>query len=159
MAKLPGKRVAIRPSLKQGEEGRINNNWRRLFLDCLAESSNVTLSASKAGVSTSRAYKVRREEAEFAHEWLVALAEGYLHLEMEVVRRLREGDSKTADEGRFDFANAIRLLAAHRDNAARGAGEVRDVSAAEVRASIDRKIEGIRQRIARQKAAAEAKTA
>ena len=56
---------------------------------------------------------------------------------------------------KFDFANAIRLLAAHRDNAARGASEVRDVSPAEVRASIDRKIEDIRRRIARQKAAAE----
>jgi hypothetical protein len=33
---------------------------------------------------------------------------------------------------------------------------VRDVSAAEVRASIDRKIEDIRRRVARQKAAAEA---
>ncbi|MFN4020668.1 MAG: hypothetical protein ACK4IC_09145 [Erythrobacter sp.] len=152
MAKPPGKRIAIRPGLKQGEEGRINNNWRRLFLDCLAESSNVTLSAEKAGVSTSRAYKVRREDAEFAREWMVALAEGYLHLEMEVVRRLREGDSKAGDDAKFDFANAIRLLAAHRDNAARRASEVRDVSPAEVRASIDRKIEDIRRRIARQKA-------
>jgi hypothetical protein len=155
MARTPGKRIIIRPSLKQGEAGPINNNWRRLFLDHLAESSNVTLSAEKAGISVARAYKVRREETEFARQWLVALAEGYLHLEMEVVRRLREGDAKTKDEGKFDFANAIRLLAAHRDNAARGASQVRDVSAAEVRASIDRKIEDIRRRIARQKAAAE----
>ena len=51
------------------------------------------------------------------------------------------------------------MLAAHRDSAARGAGGVRDVSAAEVRMSIDRKIEDIRRRIARQKAAAEAKNA
>jgi hypothetical protein len=133
MAKSPGKRIAIRPGLKQGEEGRIINNWRRLFLDCLAESSNVTLSAEKAGVSTSRAYKVRREEAEFAAQWLVALAEGYLHLEMEVLRRLRDGDTRTVDDGKFNFANAIRLLAAHRDTVAHGAGEVRVVSAAEVR--------------------------
>jgi hypothetical protein len=88
-----------------------------------------------------------------------ALAEGYLHLEMEVLRRLRAGDAKTGDDGKFDFANAIRLLAAHRDSVARGAGEVRDVTAAEVRMSIDRKIEDIRQRIARQKAAAESKPA
>lgn len=155
MTKPLGKRIVIRPSLKEGEDGRINNNWRRLFLDHLAESSNVTASAEKAGISVSRAYKVRREEAEFARQWLVALAEGYLHLEMDVVRRLREGDAKTTDDGKFDFANAIRLLAAHRDTAARGASEVRDVSAAEVRASIDRKIEDIRKRIARQKAAAE----
>jgi hypothetical protein len=155
MAKPPGKRIAIRPSLKDGEDGRINNNWRRLFLDHLAESSNVSASADKAGISASRAYKVRREETEFARQWLVALAEGYLHLEMEVVRRLREGDAKTADDGKFDFANAIRLLAAHRDNVARGTSAVRDVSPAEVRASIDRKIEDIRKRIAHQKAAAE----
>jgi hypothetical protein len=158
MAKPPGKRIAIRPGLKQGEDGRINNNWRRLFLDHLAESSNVTLSAARAGISISRAYKVRREETEFARLWQEALAEGYLHLEMEVLRRLRDGDVKTADDGKFDFANAIRLLAAHRDSATRGAGEVRDVSAAEVRMSIDRKIEDIRRRIARQKAAAEAKS-
>ncbi|WP_245804563.1 hypothetical protein [Erythrobacter tepidarius] len=159
MAKPPGKRIAIRPDLKLGESGRINKNWRRLFLDSLAESSNVTLSAERAGVSTSRAYKVRREDAEFARAWQMALAEGYLHLEMEVLRRLRDGDSKTTDDGRFDFANAIRLLAAHRDNAVRAAGEVRDVSPAEIRASIDRKIEDIRRRIARQKAAAEGKGA
>lgn len=155
MAKPPGKRIVIRPSLKGGEDGRINNNWRRLFLDHLAESSNVTASAEKAGISVSRAYKVRREEAGFARQWQVALAEGYLHLEMDVVRRLREGDARTADDGKFDFANAIRLLAAHRDSAARRVSEVRDVSAAEVRASIDRKILDIRKRIARQKAAAE----
>lgn len=159
MAKPPGKRIVIRPGLKAGESGHINNNWRRLFLDHLAESSNVTASAEKAGISVSRAYKVRREEPEFARQWLVALAEGYLHLEMDVVRRLREGDARTADDGKFDFANAIRLLAAHRNTAARGASEVQDVSAAEVRASIDRKIEDIRKRIARQRAAAEARRA
>jgi hypothetical protein len=159
MPRIPGKRIAIRPSLKNGESGPINNNWRRLFLDHLAESSNVTASAEKAGISVSRAYKVRREEPEFARQWLIALAEGYLHLEMEVVRRLREGDAKTPDDGKFDFANAIRLLAAHRGSAAGGAGDVRDVSAAEVRASIDRKIEDIRKRIARQKAIAESRRA
>jgi phage terminase small subunit len=159
MAKPPGKRIAIRPSLKDGESGHLNNHWRRLFLDHLAESSNVTASAEKAGISASRAYKVRREEPQFARQWLVALAEGYLHLEMDVVRRLREGDARTADDGKFDFANAIRLLAAHRNTAARSASETQDVSAAEVRASIDRKIEDIRKRIARQKAAAEAKRA
>lgn len=155
MARNPGKRIVIRPSLKEGEGGPINNNWRRLFLDHLAESSNVTASAEKAGISVSRAYKVRREEAEFARQWLAALAEGYLHLELEVVRRLREGDFKTGEDGKFDFANAIRLLAAHRDSAARTTSQVRNVSAAEVRASIDRKIEDIRRRIAREKAAAE----
>ena len=153
MAKANAKRVTIRPSLRQGEADHVNKQWRAAFLDHLAESSNVTGSAEKAGISASRAYKVRREDPEFARQWLVALAEGYLHLEMEVVRRLRDGDFKINDDGKFDFANAIRLLAAHRDTAARGQSQVRDVSAAEVRASIDRKIEDIRRRVARQKAA------
>jgi hypothetical protein len=156
MPKSPGKRVAIRPDLKDGECARVSTNWRRQFLDHLAETSNVKASAARAGVCPSRAYKVRREDAEFARQWQAALAEGYRHLEMEVVRRLREGDSKTAGEERFDLTNAIRLLAAHRESAGRAAATVRHVSAAEVRASIDRKIEDIRRRIAREKAAAEA---
>lgn len=152
MTKSPGKRITIRPSLKEGEEGRINNNWRRLFLDHLAETSNVTESAAKAGISTSRAYKVRREEPEFARLWLDALWESYTHLEMEVVRRLRQGDMATADKGKYDFANAVRLLAAQRDTASQAMAQQRNVSAAEVRASIDRKAEEILLRLKNERA-------
>ncbi len=127
-----------------------NRHWRVRFLDCLAESSNVAKSARHANISVSRAYKLRRADPEFARQWLAALAEGYLHLEMEVVRRLREGDFKTGDSEKFDFANAIRLLTAHRDSAANSQSRSRDVSPAEVRASIDRKIEEIRRRVARE---------
>ncbi|TAD73579.1 MAG: hypothetical protein EAY70_12310 [Sphingomonadales bacterium] len=155
MPRNPGKRIAIRPSLKEGEGGRIKNNWRALFLDHLAETSNVSESAAKAGISPSRAYKVRREEPEFARQWLAALWEGYTHLEMEVVRRLRSGDQTTTDSGRYDFANAVRLLAAHRDNASQAMAQQRNVSAAEVRASIDRKVEEIRLQIRHERARAE----
>ena len=155
MAKARVRRTAIRASLKEGEGDRINNNWRRLFLDHLAESSNVTESAEKAGISVSRAYKVRREEPEFARQWLEALWEGYTHLEMEVVRRLRSGDQSTTDSGRYDFANAVRLLSAHRDNASQAMAQQRNVSAAEVRASIDRKVEEIRLRLKHERRRAE----
>ena len=77
MAKPRGKRIIIRTSLKQGESERINNNWRVLFLDHLAEGSNVSESAATAGISRSRAYKVRRDEPEFARLWRAALWEGY----------------------------------------------------------------------------------
>lgn len=127
-----------------------DRHWRARFIEHLAASSNVQRSAELAGIAPARAYKLRREDPDFARQWLSALAEGYLHLEMDVVRRMREGDLRTGDSEKFDFANAIRLLAAHRDSAARGHGPVRDVSAAEVRASIDRKIEEIRRRMARQ---------
>jgi hypothetical protein len=143
----------IRYELRKGEgEGkRLTRHWRTLFLDTLVETSNVSEAARRAKVSPSRVYKVRREEPEFARQWLAALWEGYTHLEMEVLRRLREGDSTTKGKDKYDFANAIRLLNAHRENAARAQAAQRNVSAAEIRASIDRKVEAIRTQIQREK--------
>ncbi|WP_086606669.1 hypothetical protein [Erythrobacter donghaensis] len=124
-------------------------NWRALFIEVLAITSSLELAAAAAGVAPARACAERRRDPDFAREWSAALAEGYVHLELEIVRRLRTGDFKTVDAEKYDFANAIRLLTAHRDASARGGGQVRHVTAAEVRASIDRKIEDIRRRKAR----------
>ncbi len=131
----------------QEKRPRINSRWRDRFIERLAQSSNVSRSAEFAGVSNSYVYRARANEPEFAQRWLAALWEGYEHLEMEVLRRLREGDLQTDDATKYDFANAIRLLNAHRDNAARAQAEQRNVSAAEIRGSIDRKVEEIRLRI------------
>ncbi|WP_379923180.1 hypothetical protein [Erythrobacter sp. R86502] len=129
-----------------------DRRWRVRFIEHLSTTSNVTQSAAKAGITASRAYKLRRSDPDFARQWAAALSEGYLHLEMEIIRRLRDGDFKTGESDKFDFPSAIRLLSAHRDAVARGQSQVRDVSAAEVRASIDRKIEEIRRRMEREKA-------
>jgi hypothetical protein len=149
------KPAAARPRALVINQPRANavpdRHWRTRFLDHLAESSNVTQSAFAAGINVSRAYRARRTEPDFARQWRAALAEGYLHLEMEVVRRLRDGDMRDSDGEKFDFANAIRLLIAHRDAAANAPTRERDVSAAEVRESIDRKIEEIRRRMAKDK--------
>jgi hypothetical protein len=146
----PAQTTAVTPEANSAATDR---HWRTRFLDHLAESSNVTRSAEHAGIDLSRVYRLRRAQPDFARAWQNALTEGYTHLEMEVLRRLREGDFKTADGEKFDFANAIRLLAAHRDAAASSQSKARDVSADEVRASIDRKIEEIRRRIAKEKQA------
>jgi hypothetical protein len=143
------------PARSDRDEASSGQHWQKRFLDTLTATSNVERAATNAGVSIAEAFQARRAEAEFARAWQGVIADGYLALELELIRRLRHGDAKTADGEKFDFANAIRLLAAHRDGASRGASQVRDVSAAEVRASIDRKIEDIRRRIAREKAAAE----
>ncbi|WP_299194958.1 hypothetical protein [uncultured Erythrobacter sp.] len=148
------KRYKIPEEYKEGEDAGLNRHWRERFLDYLAESSNVTKSAERARINPSRAYKLRRDDPEFARAWLAALYEGYLHLELEVLRRLRDGDQQTSGKDKYDFANAIRLLAAHRDNAARAQAEQRNVSAADVRASIDRKVEAIRQQVREEKARA-----
>lgn len=133
-----------------------NRHWRGRFLDTLATTSNITRAAAAAGISLSRAYRLRRAEPEFARQWQAALVDGYLHLELELVRRLREGDFTTTDGQKFDFANAIRLLAAHRGSGHGDPVRGRDVSAAEVRASIDRKIEDMRRRLAKSDAKADA---
>jgi len=140
---------ATRPTAsKKGR--RASRHWREKFIAALAQSSNVTWSASQANISVSRVYQARSGEPEFARLWIAALWEGYEHLEMEVLRRLRQGDLLTNDGTKYDFANAIRLLTAHRENVARAQAAKRNVSAAEVRASIDRKVEEIRMRLSRE---------
>ena len=59
-------RTKIRHEYKKGEKDKPNRHWRTLFLDRLAETSNVSAAARAAGVNPSRAYKVRREEPDFA---------------------------------------------------------------------------------------------
>lgn len=127
--------------------------WRKPFLETLAATSSLARAAEAARITPTRAHEARRTDPEFARAWQAAIAESYLNLELEVIRRMREGDLKTADGDKFDFANAIRLIAAHRDSAGRsGQSEGHNVSIADVRASIDRRIEDIRRRVARQRA-------
>lgn len=127
---------------------RTHPRWREQFLLYLEQTSCVTRSAEHAGVSTARAYRARRTEPEFANAWLAALARGYEHLELEVLRRLREGDLLAQGESKYDLASAIRLLRLHRDTVLQAHADERNVTPAEIRASIDRKIAEIRQRIA-----------
>lgn len=116
--------------------------WRKAFLAALAETSNVSAAAAGLNIPTSTVYKLRREDPEFAAAWRAALYEGYEHLEMEVLAFLRGngGDCK------LDVANAIRLLAAHRQTVV----EIRAMEAEDdeqaVLESIDRFIDDMRER-------------
>jgi len=114
-----GKRqyTEIRPELCEGETGKLTRHWHDLFLDILAETSNVSEAARRANVSPSRAYKIRREEADFARKWHKALVEGYAHLELETLYRLRMGTA--LDDNKFDIGSALRLLAMHKETIAR----------------------------------------
>ena len=98
---------------------RNNTRWREVFLEKLAETSNVSASAAWAHVTTSQVYASRRGEPEFARRWQAALCEGYDNLEMELLYRLRTGDTAAPGGGKFEYAVALRLLAAHRESAAR----------------------------------------
>lgn len=123
------------------------SHWKRMFLEALAETSNVTASAGRAGISSREVYKLRREDMEFGRQWQAALYEGYVNLEMEVLGYLRDPEPAR----KMDVANALRLLAAHKETVAKEQAVRTNVSTAEVRASIDRKVEEIRQRVMREK--------
>ncbi|WP_211371601.1 hypothetical protein [Altericroceibacterium indicum] len=141
-------RTKIRSEHRKGEAEKLNRHWRTLFLDCLADTSNVSAAARAAGIDPARAYKVRREERGFALQWQASLLEGYANLEMETVCRLRMGAAK--DGRKFDIANALRLLAFHRENVLRERARQADEDEEAILASINAKIDQMR---ARQKAA------
>ncbi len=139
-----GSQTKIKPQLKAGEKDGLNRHWRGLFLDVLAETSNVSAAARMAGINPSRAYKVRRAEPRFRTDWQEALLEGYEHLEMETLHRLRFGTGK--EDNKFDVANALRLLSLHKETAAR-AKALRDEEDEEsVLASLNAKIDAMRAR-------------
>jgi hypothetical protein len=120
-------------------------NWREKFLACLAETSNVTASAECADISLSWVYKTKREDRDFAEAWLVALCEGYDHLEMELLCRLRSGESRDVPAIKYDDATALRLLLAHKDARIRFQARHDNVTAEEIRASLDAKLARLRQ--------------
>ncbi len=136
-------RVTIAQRAAEGD-APLQKHWRNYFLTALMETSNVTASAARAGVSASRAYKVRREESDFAAQWRAALREGYENLEMELLGYLRNPDP----QHKMDVANAIRLLARHREFAAHERALEDNRSEQEVLDSIDTMIDEMRQRAA-----------
>ncbi len=125
--------------------------WSKPFLSELAATSNVSAAARKAGVSTGTAYDTRRANPEFNRQWQQALSEGYDHLEMELLHRLRNGEVKPASGAKrgvraFDNATAFRLLAAHRDSAARFRAIRGNEDAEAIVQSINATLEKMRQR-------------
>jgi hypothetical protein len=125
-------------------------NWQTIFLNELAETSNVKAAAEAAGVSQSCVYKTRRDEPDFARRWYEALAAGYDNLEMDLLCRLREGRLEDTDaEGnkrKFDIGTAFKCLAAHRETVARTKGRKTMEDELATMKAINAKIDKIRER-------------
>ncbi|MDD3798027.1 MAG: hypothetical protein PHE36_02500 [Novosphingobium sp.] len=138
----PQTKISPEQKREEGEPDRINKHWRTYFLQALAATSNVTASAAAAGIAPSRAYKTRREHHDFAAQWRAALFEGYEHLEMEVLACLRGH----APDRKLDVANAIRLLAAHRQTAEQERARIADEDEDAVLASLHAKLDAMRRR-------------
>ena len=61
-----------------------------VFLEELAGSANVAQSAIAAGTTDKRAWQRRRADSKFRAAFLVALADGYLRLELRMLQRALE---------------------------------------------------------------------
>lgn len=125
--------------------------WSKMFLAELATSSNVTASAKKAKIPVPTVYETRRRNPEFYRAWQQALCEGYDHLEMDLLLRLRTGEIKRATGAKigvrtYENAVALRQLAAHKDSVARQRAIRDNETAADVVASINAKLDQMRQR-------------
>lgn len=153
MTRSKPRAAAPRPSAQKARRHGAPKNWRATFLATLADTSNVTAAAERAVISLSWAYKTRREDLAFARQWSRALCEGYDNLEMELLHRLRSGEARDGDGRKFDNATAFRLLIAHREAVAREKGRRADESEEEILASINAKIDAMRQREAESAAA------
>jgi len=127
---------------KEAGEGKIDKHWRTYFLQTLAETSNVRKSAAAAKVAASRAYKTRREDADFAAQWRAALRKGYDHLEMEALGYLRAANPRQ----KFDVASAIRLLTMHRETVAAERARDKGGDRPSALEAIDAMIEQMRER-------------
>jgi hypothetical protein len=137
------------PKRKAGAAAR---EWMRPFLGALGETSNVARAAKAAGVATSTVYDARRKSRGFRARWQSALCEGYDNLEMELLGRLREGEIKRAPGAKtgvrtFDNATAFRQLAVHREAVEKERAGRANVSTADVRASIERKVAALKARV------------
>jgi hypothetical protein len=136
-ARAPGKRKTLK-------------SWSNTFLAHLASTSNVTASAKQAGIDTFTAYEARRDNVEFRQAWFDALCEGYEHLEMDLLLRLRSGEIKPAAGAKkgvriFDNSMAVRQLAMHRETVAKIRAQHGNESEAQILAELDTKLERMRQ--------------
>ncbi len=101
------------------------------FLDHLAETSNVSLSAKRAGVSRSAVYRLRANCPAFSHGWQMAIATGYDELEFRMLKTARFGtikpvkrpDGSIGKATEFDDAQGLKLLMAYKQSAEKARAE------------------------------------
>ena len=80
--------------IELGTSGAIvkrQNAWRDEFIEKLRESGNVRYSCTKAGISSSTAYRARARSTRFARAWEDALSVVCDELEVSAFRRAIDG--------------------------------------------------------------------
>ncbi len=76
---MGGNRRALQ--VKAIGDNRFTKRHQKRFLDALAATCNVRISAEAAGKSLSSCYRLRARDANFADAWRIALGMGYERLE------------------------------------------------------------------------------
>lgn len=94
--KLTAKKAPGAKKLTALNRGR---EWHEVFLEALAQSGNITLSAKKARVNRTSIYNRRNEDKAFAEAWDNALADAGDLLEEEARRRAVRGVKKPVYQG------------------------------------------------------------
>jgi len=121
--RIPG--TTLRASGKDGPQliASAGKRWtdeaEARFLDSLAASCNVSLSAHAAGFCKEAIYQRRRRDAGFAARWQAALEQGYARIEMALVRRAAdalEGFAPDPDTPipEMTVRDAVTILQLHR---------------------------------------------
>ena len=95
------------------------------FLEALAETSNVSASAKRAGTNANAMYRERRRNTGFAARWHAALCEGFARLEAELLAEALVAPNGNVKDATLKsraqkYRLGLALLAAHRA-AVRGA--------------------------------------
>ncbi|WP_447760220.1 hypothetical protein [Sphingopyxis panaciterrae] len=101
----------------------ITDVQKEIFLEALTDGCNVRRAAAAAGFAYSAAYRMRRDNPDFAEAWQGALESGYARLEMALVERAiltieiaRDGNGADAVPviGAMTVDQAIELMNKHR---------------------------------------------
>jgi len=125
-------------------------DWKQIFLDTLSCTSNIKAAARAAKVDTGTVYRQRRADPVFAKAWFQALCDGYEILELELLRRLRMGEyesAKTKGKRKYDNANSLRLLIAHKETVSKMRANEQQLDEEEIIASINAKLDLMRERM------------
>ena len=144
-----------RPRIISQPNRAITKQQRKLFLNELAETCNVLLSAKRAGFYPQRAYDLKAGDADFRRGWDKALALGYAQLELTMLERALHGseasikspDGKATTMRTYSDRLGLTLLKMHRDGAGLAeASEMDEAEQEEIRRRLMTRLDRLKER-------------
>ena len=143
-----------RPQIRKAQHRNWSKEKETKFLTRLADTCNVTLAAQEAGVSSSSAYKRRKDNAAFRAAWLEAISTAYQRLELVLLDRAFNGTEKVvkrangSEERMLEYSNqlGLTLLKMHRDTAIEAQTEYAPDQVEEMRQRLFSKVQRLKAR-------------